>query len=166
MNKIIKGRVLSKLGDNITTDHMIQAKYMTSTKPEELARICLRDHVDDFSLKMASGGILVAGNNFGCGSSREIAPTALKAAGVQAVLAEQFARIFYRNSMNICLPVIECPGVTAAIELGDELEVDLISGKIINIAKGITLEGSPIPDFLLKMMQAGGLVSFLKKKLA
>ena len=139
---------------------------MTSTRPEDLAGICLRDHVDDFSLKMASGGILVAGNNFGCGSSREIAPAALKAAGVQAVLAGQFARIFYRNSMNICLPVIECPGIVSAIDPGDDLEIDLTTGEISDITKGITLDGSPIPDFLLNMMRAGGLVPFLKKKLA
>ena len=166
MKQIIHGAVRSKFGDNISTDDMLQAKYMTSTKPEDLAKICMRDHDDDFHQKMASGGFLVAGRNFGCGSSRELAPVALKAAGVLAVLAEEFSRIFYRNSFNICLPVIECPGVVTSVELGDELEIDLTSGYVKNMTKGNTIEGFPIPDFLLEMMQAGGLVPFLRQKLS
>jgi 3-isopropylmalate/(R)-2-methylmalate dehydratase small subunit len=162
----MRNYVLSKLGDDISTDDIIQAKYMNSTETEDLAKICLRDHVLDFHLKMASGGFLVAGKNFGCGSSREMAPVALKAAGAQAVLAEGFARIFYRNALNICLPVIECPGVVSAIDLGDELDIDLSSGSIRNMTKGTTLQGVPIPGFLLEMMKAGGLVAFLKERLA
>jgi len=166
MNHILRNRVLSKLGDNISTDDMIQAKYMTSTRPEELAKICLRDHDLDFHKKMAPGGFLVAGKNFGCGSSREAAPIALKAAGVQAVLAEGFARIFYRNALNICLPVIECPDGVDAIDFKDELEINLSSGYVRNMTKDTAIQGIPIPDFLLEMMSAGGLVPFLKQQLA
>jgi 3-isopropylmalate/(R)-2-methylmalate dehydratase small subunit len=166
ISQIMRNYVLSKLGDDISTDDIIQAKYMNSTEIEDLAKICLRDHVPDFRGKMAPGGFLVAGRNFGCGSSREIAPVALKGAGVQAVLAEGFARIFYRNALNICLPVIECPGVGSVIDIGDELEMDLFSGSIRNITQGTALQGVAIPGFLLEMMKVGGLVAFLKQRLA
>jgi len=164
--KKIHNRVLSKVGDDISTDDIIQAKYMTSTEPEALGKICLRDHVPEFHKKMGNGGFLVAGKNFGCGSSREMAAVALKAAGVQAILAEGFARIFYRNSLNICLPVIECEGVRTAIDLEDELEIDLSSGSIENLTRHTFLQGIPITSFLLDMMDAGGLVAFLKQRLA
>ncbi len=163
---ILQRRVLYKLGDSVSTDDMIQAKYMTSTKVEDMGKICLRDLDPDFPRKMAPGGFLVAGKDFGCGSSREQAPVALKAAGVQAVLAEEFARIFYRNALNICLPVIECPGAVEAFGLEDDLIVDLSTGMIRNITKGTTVQGIPIPPLLLDMMNAGGLIEFLKKQLA
>jgi 3-isopropylmalate/(R)-2-methylmalate dehydratase small subunit len=163
---ILQSRVLCKLGDSVSTDDIIQAKYMTSTKAEDMGKICLRDLDPDFPKKMAPGGFLVAGKDFGCGSSREQAPVALKAAGVQAVLAEEFARIFYRNALNICLPVIECPGAVKAFDLGDELSVNLSTGMIHDITKDTTVHGVPIPPFLLDMMNAGGLIEFLKKQLA
>jgi 3-isopropylmalate/(R)-2-methylmalate dehydratase small subunit len=163
---ILKNYVLSKFGNDISTDNIIQEnKYMASFKPEDLARICMRDVDPEFPQRMASGGFLVAGKNFGCGSSREGAPISLKAAGVQAIVAEEFARIFYRNALNVCLPVIECPGAVSAIDLGDELEIDLSSGTIRNITKGSVIQGVPIPGFLLEMMRAGGLIAFLKQQL-
>jgi 3-isopropylmalate/(R)-2-methylmalate dehydratase small subunit len=163
---ILQRRVLCKLGDSVSTDDIVQEKYLTSSSAEDMGKVCLRDLDPDFGRKMAPGGFLVAGKEFGCGSSREQAPVALKAAGVQAVLAEEFARIFYRNALNICLPVVECPRAVEAFNLGDELIVDLSTGMIRNITKGTTVEGIPIPPFLLNMMKAGGLIEFLKKQLA
>jgi 3-isopropylmalate/(R)-2-methylmalate dehydratase small subunit len=164
---ILKNFVLSKFGDDISTDNIIQeSKYGASFKPEDLARICMRDIDPDFPRRMAPGGFMVAGRNFGCGSSREGAPLSLKAAGVQVIIAEGFARIFYRNALNICLPVIECPGAASAIDSGDELEIDLSSGAIQNLTKGSVLQGIPIPDFLLEMMKAGGLIAYLKRQLS
>jgi 3-isopropylmalate/(R)-2-methylmalate dehydratase small subunit len=165
MELILRSHVLTKYGDNISTDNIIQAKYMTSTKLEDLAKICMRDIDPEFPQRMAPGGFLVAGKNFGCGSSRERAPIALKAAGVKAIVAEEFARIFYRNSLNICLPVIECPDAAEAINQGDELEINIVSGSIRNMKKGTILQGIPIPEFLLEMMRGGGLVAFLKQQL-
>jgi len=165
MELILRSRVLTKYGDSISTDNIIQAKYMTSTKLEDLAKICMRDIDPEFPQRMAPGGFLVAGKNFGCGSSRERAPISLKAAGVKAIVAEEFARIFYRNSLNICLPVIECPLASEGIDLGDELEINLITGGIRNITRDTMLQGIPIPPFLLEMMKAGGLISLLKQEL-
>ena len=166
MDLLLRNRVLCKFGDDISTDNIIQEnKYMTSFKPADLAKICMRDIDPEFPQRMAPGGFVVAGKNFGCGSSREGAPISLKAAGVQAIVAEEFARIFYRNALNVCLPVIECPGVVSAIDLGDELEIDLSSGTIRNISKGSVIQGVPIPGFLLEMMRAGGLIAFLKQQL-
>ncbi len=165
MNTLLQGRVLSKFGDSVSTDDMIQQKHTTSNKPEDWAKVCMHDLDPDFPRKMAPGGFLIAGKDFGCGSSRERAPVALKAAGVKAILAEEFARIFYRNALNICLPVIECPGVLKLIELGDELTIDLTSGTIRNLTKGNIVQGIPIPGFLLEMMKAGGLIALLKQQL-
>jgi len=165
MELILRSRILTKYDDNISTDNIIQAKYMTSTKLEDLAKICMRDIDPEFPQRMAPGGFLVAGKNFGCGSSRERAPISLKAAGVKAIVAEEFARIFYRNSLNICLPVIECPLASEGIDLGDELEINLITGGIRNITRDTMLQGIPIPPFLLEMMKAGGLISLLKQEL-
>jgi len=164
---ILKNFVLSKFGDDISTDNIIQEnKYGASFRPEDLARICMRDIDPDFPRRMAPGGFMVAGKNFGCGSSREGAPISLKAAGVQAIVAEEFARIFYRNALNVCLPVIECAGAVAGIDLGDEVEIDLSSGIIRNNTRGSVLQGIPIPGFLLEMMKAGGLIAFLKGQLS
>ena len=165
MELVLRSLVLTKYGDNISTDNILQAKYTTSTKPEDLARICMRDIDPEFPQRMAPGGFLVGGKNFGCGSSRERAPISLKAAGVKAIVAEEFARIFYRNSLNICLPVIECPGAAEAIDLGDEVEINVVSGSVKNRTKGTILQGVPIPEFLLERMKAGGLVEFLKQQL-
>ena len=165
MEVVMQGRVLSKLGNSVSTDDMTQQKYLTSATAEEIGRNCLRDLDPDFSRKMAPGGFLVAGKDFGCGSSRERAPFALQAAGVRAVIAEEFARIFYRNSLNICLPVLECPGAVEALDTGDELRVDLSTGAILNLTKATALQGIPIPGFLLEMMKAGGLLAFLKQEI-
>lgn len=165
MDVVLQGRVLSKLGDSVSTDDMTQQKYLTSARPEDLGRNCFHDLDPDFSRKMAPGGFLVAGKDFGCGSSRERAPLALKAAGVRAVIAEEFARIFYRNSLNVCLPLLECPGVVEALDIGDELRVDLSTGSILNTTKNSALQGIPIPGFLLDIMKAGGLLAFLKQEL-
>lgn len=160
------GRVLSKFGDEVSTDDMSSAKYVTSTKPEALAKVCMRDLDPEFPQKMAPGGFLVAGKNFGCGSSREWAPVALKAAGVKAVLAEEFARIFYRNAINIGLPVIECPAVHSMINLDDEVEIDLQSGLVVDKTNGNVCQGVPMPGFLLELVNLGGLMEKLKQRKA
>lgn len=165
MDTVLQGRVLSKFGDSVSTDDMIQQKYTTSTKLEDWAKICMHSLDPDFPRKMAPGGFLVAGKDFGCGSSRERAPIALKAAGVKAVIAEEFARIFYRNALNICLPVIECPEALKFFDLGDELTIDLTSGAIRSLTKGTIAQSIPIPVFLLEMMKAGGLIALLKQQL-
>ena len=167
MDIIIQSRVLSRFGDSVSTDDIFTQKHMTSSaRPEDLAKVCMHDLDPDFPAKMAPGGFLVAGKDFGCGSSRERAPIALKAAGVRAIIAEEFARIFYRNALNICLPVVECPGASERFALGDELRVDLSTGVIQNLTKGEIVQGVAIPAFLLEMMQAGGLVASLKQQLA
>jgi 3-isopropylmalate/(R)-2-methylmalate dehydratase small subunit len=164
---IIQSRVLSALGDSVSTDDIFTQKHLpASARDEDLGTVCMRDLDPDFPQKMAPGGFLVAGKDFGCGSSRERAPMALKAAGVKVVIAEEFARIFYRNALNICLPVVECPDASEKFALGDELRVDLSTGTIQNVTRDETVQGVPIPAFLLEMMQAGGLVAFLKQQLA
>lgn len=160
----VKAKVLGKLLDNVSTDDMSSAKYVTSTEPEELGKICMRDLDPDFPARMAEGGFLVAGKNFGCGSSREWGPIGVKACGTRCVFAEEFARIFYRNALNIGLPVIECKGVSEALNVGDEVEVDLESGAIENKTTGATLQGIPIPGFLLEQVEKGGLLEVLKAR--
>lgn len=161
----LTAKILSKLDDNVSTDDMSSAKYVTSTAPEELAKICMRDLDPMFPEKMAEGGFLVAGKNFGCGSSREWGPIGVKAAGAQCVFAEEFARIFYRNALNIGLPVIECKGIHGALDVGDEVEVDLSTGEIVNKTKNIRMQGIPIPGFLLKQVEKGGLLEILREQL-
>ncbi|HHY35817.1 MAG TPA: 3-isopropylmalate dehydratase [Firmicutes bacterium] len=163
---MLRGKVLAKFGNDISTDDMASSKYVTSATPEALGKICMRDVDPDFPKKMAEGGFIVAGTNFGCGSSREWAPVALKAAGTKAVIAEEIARIFYRNALNLGLPVIEIPGITKNANVGDELEIDLESGSVKNLTTGVALKGIPTPEFLTKIMEAGGLVEFLKIDLA
>ena len=161
----ITARVLSKFGNDVSTDDMSSAKYVTSTEPEELAKICMRDIDPEFPAKMAPGGFVVAGKNFGCGSSREWGPIGVKAAGAICVFAEEFARIFYRNALNIGLPVIECKDVSSLIDLGDEVEVDLRTGVITDKTKNLTLQGIPIPGFLMEQVEKGGLLEKLKSDL-
>lgn len=156
-------KILTKLGDHIDTDVMTPGKYLTSYEPEYLGSICLCDLDPDFSKKMQQGGILIAGKNFGCGSSRETAPIALKAAGVKAVIAEEFARIFYRNALNIGLPCIICTEILENADVGDTLELDLLKGDIENKTRGLLLKGTPIPEELLEQFQCGGLIPYLKK---
>lgn len=157
-------RALDKLGDHINTDVMTPGKYLTSYEPEYLGSICLIDLDPAFRGRMRPGGILLAGVNFGCGSSRETAPIALKAAGVRLIIAEEFARIFYRNALNIGLPCIVCPEAAAECSAGDELSVDLTSGEIKNITSGKSYSGDGIPAELLEQFEAGGLIPYLKKK--
>ena len=159
----IKSIVRAKYGDNITTDQITSSKYVTSTSPEELAKVALRDVDPNFLQKLSAGGIVIAGKNFSAGSSRYWAPTALKAANVKAIIAEFFARVFYRNALNLALPVIECKGISDNVNEGDELEIDLVTGRISNLSSGQSYQGAPIPEFLLDIIASGGLAPHLKK---
>ncbi|NLO96705.1 MAG: 3-isopropylmalate dehydratase small subunit [Peptococcaceae bacterium] len=154
-----------KFGHDIDTDAIIPARYMNRSEPEHLAAHCMEDADASFAKKVQKGDIIVAGKNFGCGSSREHAPIAIKAAGVKAVIAESYARIFYRNALNIGLPILECPEAVQGIEAGDEVEVDLASGKIENKTKGTTFQARPFPPFMQELIKAGGLVPYVKEKM-
>lgn len=154
------GRVF-KYGDNVDTDVIIPARYLNATKGEELAKHCMEDIDKDFVNKVQKGDIIVANKNFGCGSSREHAPLAIKCAGVSCVIAETFARIFYRNAINIGLPIIECPEAAKAIESGHEVEVDFDSGVIADKTTGESFTGQAFPPFMQKIITAGGLVNYI-----
>ena len=158
-----KGTVF-KYGDNVDTDVIIPARYLNSSDPAELATHCMEDIDKDFIKTVKKGDIIVAEKNFGCGSSREHAPIAIKAAGVSCVIAETFARIFYRNAINIGLPIIECPEAAKAIEAGDEVEIDFDSGVITNKTKNQTYQGQAFPPFMQKIIAAGGLVNYINDK--
>ena len=153
-----------KYGDHVDTDVIIPARYLNTSDPKELAKHCMEDIDKDFAEKNKDGCIIVAGKNFGCGSSREHAPIALKASGVPLVIADSFARIFYRNALNIGLPIIECPEAAAEIQQGDELEVDLSSGVIEDLTTSKRYQAMPIPPFMQQLIQAGGLMAYLKRR--
>ena len=153
-----------KYKDNVDTDVIIPARYLNSSDPAELATHCMEDIDKDFIKTVKKGDIIVAEKNFGCGSSREHAPIAIKAAGVSCVIAETFARIFYRNAINIGLPIIECPEASRAIEAGDEVEVDFDSGIITDITKGTSFKGQAFPEFMQKIIDAEGLVNYINNK--
>lgn len=153
-----------KYGDNVDTDVIIPARYLNSSDPAELAAHCMEDIDKEFVKKVKKGDMIVADKNFGCGSSREHAPLAIKAAGVSCVIAETFARIFYRNAINIGLPIVECPEAAKGIEDGDEVEVDFDSGVITNKTKGTTFQGQAFPEFMQKLIAAGGLVNYTNSK--
>ena len=153
-----------KYGDNVDTDVIIPARYLNSSDPAELARHCMEDIDKSFTGKVQEGDIIVANKNFGCGSSREHAPIAIKASGVSCVIAETFARIFYRNSINIGLPIIECPEAAAAIQPGDEVKVDFDSGMIYELTQGTEYKGQAFPPFMQKIITAGGLVSYINEE--
>ena len=153
-----------KYGDNVNTDVIIPARYLNTSDPEELARHAMEDIDADFVKTVEQGDVIVAGNNFGSGSSREHAPLALKAAGVAAVIAPSFARIFYRNSFNIGFPILECGEAAEAIEAGDEVQIDFISGIITNITKGETYKAEPLPEFMRGLIEKGGLVEYVRAK--
>ncbi len=157
-----KGHVL-KYGDNVDTDVIIPARYLNSSDPAELAQHCMEDIDKDFSKRMKKGDIIVASKNFGCGSSREHAPISIKASGISCVIAETFARIFYRNAINIGLPIIECPEASKGIDDGDEVEIDFNTGIITDITKGTTYQGQAFPEFMQKLIAAGGLVNFINE---
>lgn len=154
------GRVF-KYGDNVDTDVIIPARYLNSSDPKELALHCMEDIDKEFVNKVSKGDLIVADKNFGCGSSREHAPIAIKAAGVSCVIAETFARIFYRNAINIGLPIIECPEASRGISQGDEVEVDFDSGVITNKTKGERYQGQPFPEFMQKIIAAEGLINYI-----
>ena len=156
-----KGKVF-KYGDNIDTDVIIPARYLNSSDPAELAKHCMEDIDKSFIGNVKLGDIIVGRKNFGCGSSREHAPLAIKAAGVSCVIADTFARIFYRNSINIGLPIIECPEAAEAIAAGDEVEVDFDAGTIRDLTTGATFRAQPFPPFMQKIMAAGGLMNTLR----
>jgi 3-isopropylmalate/(R)-2-methylmalate dehydratase small subunit len=153
-----------KYGDNVDTDVIIPARYLNSSDPAELATHCMEDIDKDFVKNVKKGDIIVADKNFGCGSSREHAPIAIKAAGVSCVIAETFARIFYRNAINIGLPIIECKEAAAGIENGDEVEIDFDSGMIYNRTKNTSYKGQAFPEFMQKLIAAGGLVNYTNNK--
>lgn len=153
-----------KYGDNVDTDVIIPARYLNSSDPKELATHCMEDIDIDFVKNVKEGDIMVATKNFGCGSSREHAPIAIKAAGISCVIAETFARIFYRNAINIGLPIIECPEAAAAINAGDEVEVDFDSGMITDKTTGQTFQGQAFPPFMQKIIACEGLVNYINSK--
>jgi 3-isopropylmalate/(R)-2-methylmalate dehydratase small subunit len=159
-----KGHVL-KYGDNVDTDVIIPARYLNDSRPESLAAHCMEDIDADFPKKVKQGDIMVANKNFGCGSSREHAPIAIKASGISCVIAETFARIFFRNAINIGLPILECPEAAKAISAGDEVEIDFTTGKITNLKTNTTYQAEPFPEFMQDIMKVGGLVERTKKKL-
>ena len=158
-----KGTVF-KYGDNVDTDVIIPARYLNSSDPAELATHCMEDIDKEFIHKVSRGDIIVATKNFGCGSSREHAPIAIKAAGVSCVIAETFARIFYRNAINIGLPIIECPEAAQAIEAGDTVEVNFDTGVITDVTKGTSYKGQAFPEFMQKIIAAEGLVNYIDQK--
>jgi len=151
-------------GDNINTDEIIPARYLNTSDPAELARHCMEDADPDFPRKVASGDIIVAGQNFGCGSSREHAPIAIKAAGVSCVIAGSFARIFYRNAFNMGLPILECPGAAERVAEGDMVTVEFDSGRIILPDAAGEMTAQPIPPFMRNLIDAGGLMNYVRQK--
>ena len=161
--EMMEGKVW-KFGDDIDTDIILPGRYLIYTDEERLSQHCMEGLDSEFPNKVDNGDFIVAGKNFGCGSSREHAPIAIKGCGIRAVIAESFARIFYRNAINIGLPIIECPEAARGIEAGDEVEVDFDSGKIYNRTKGTEFQGQAFPEFMQKLIAAGGLVNYTNNK--
>jgi len=161
---ILKGRVW-RFGDDIDTDAIIPARYLNTSDPKELARHIMEDADGDFPGKVKPGDIIVAGKNFGCGSSREHAPIAIKAAGIQAVVAKSFARIFFRNAFNIGLPIFESPDLPDNTDEGDIIEIDADRGVVKNLTKGSEYGVKPIEEFMQELIKAGGLIEWTKKRL-
>jgi 3-isopropylmalate dehydratase small subunit len=162
---ILKGKAW-KFGADVDTDLIIPARYLNTSDPKELAKHCMEDADPAFAGKVSSGDFIVAGNNFGCGSSREHAPIAIKAAGISCVVAASFARIFYRNAFNLGLPILESPEAAEAVKNGDELEVDLAIGTITNLSQDRTYHAQPVPPFMQELLAAGGLIPYVMKRLA
>ena len=153
-----------KYGDNVDTDVIIPARYLNITNYTELAQHCMEDIDKEFVKNVKKGDIMVANKNFGCGSSREHAPIVIKESGISCVIAETFARIFYRNAINIGLPIIECPAAAQGIEAGDEVEVDFDSGMIYNRTKGTEFKGQAFPEFMQRIIKAEGLINYINSK--
>ena len=162
---LLKGQV-HKYGANVDTDVIIPARYLNVSDPLELARHCMEDIDAQFVKKVKPGDIIMADTNFGCGSSREHAPLAIKASGVSCVIAKSFARIFFRNAINIGLPLLECTECVEKTKAGDTLEVDLATGKIVNLSNGLVFTAKPYPDFMSELIKAGGLINYTKNRLA
>ena len=159
----VKGKVF-KYGNDVDTDVIIPARYLNTTSESELASHCMEDIDPRFVKCVKPGDIIVAGDNFGCGSSREHAPIAIKASGIKLVIANSFARIFYRNSINIGLPILECPEAVKGINAGDEVQADLEKGTITNLSTGETFRAQPFPPFIQEIIEAGGLMNSLARK--
>ena len=158
-----KGTVF-KYADNVDTDVIIPARYLNTSDPKELAAHCMEDIDKDVVNKVKKGDIIVAAKNFGCGSSREHAPIAIKESGISCVIAETFARIFYRNAINIGLPIMESAEASRAINAGDEVSIDFDEGLITDITTGQTFKGQPFPEFMQKIIKAEGLVNYIKNR--
>jgi 3-isopropylmalate/(R)-2-methylmalate dehydratase small subunit len=152
-------------GDNIDTDVIIPARYLVTTDPDELAKHCMEDIDTSFATEVRSGDVMVAGANFGCGSSREHAPLAIKGSKISVVIAESFARIFFRNAINIGLPILECAEAVKGIHAGDSVTVDLASGTITNTTTGQVFQSTPYPESILSIIAAGGLIPSIREKL-
>ena len=161
----LKGKV-HKYGENVDTDAIIPARYLNVSETAELARHCMEDIDEEFVERVEPGDIIMATTNFGCGSSREHAPIAIKASGVSCVIAKSFARIFFRNAVNIGLPMLECEPAVDNAETGDLLEVDLARGEITNLTRNMTFQAKPYPDFMAELISAGGLIEHTRKRLA
>ncbi len=162
---MLKGKV-HKYGADVNTDVIIPARYLYLSEPDELAKHCMEDIDAEFLSRVQPGDIMVATTNFGCGSSREHAPLAIKAAGISCIIAESFARIFFRNAINIGLPLLECEEAVDNIESGDTVEVDLSAGTIRNLNSGKAFTAKPYPDFMAQLIAAGGLVEYTKKRIS
>ena len=162
---MLKGMV-HKYGANVDTDVIIPARYLNISDPAELGKHCMEDIDRDFVKKVQPGDIIMAATNFGCGSSREHAPLAIKTAGISCIIAKSFARIFFRNAINIGLPLLECAEAVDKTEAGDLLEVDLSSGKIKNLTRNLEFTAKPYPDFMSELISAGGLIEHTKRRLA
>src|SRR5690554_3276435 len=165
MNNMIKGKVW-RFGNDIDTDLIIPARYLNTSDPKELAAHCMEDAAPTFAGKVQAGEVIVAGKNFGCGSSREHAPLAIKSAGVSCVIAETFARIFYRNAINIGLPILESEAAAKEIKEGEELEINLEKGRIINVTTGKVYQAAPFPGFMRELISAGGLIPYVRSRLS
>ena len=161
---MIRGTVF-KYGSNVDTDVIIPARYLNTTDPDEVASHCMEDIDPEFVKRVKPGDIIVAEDNFGCGSSREHAPIAIKVSGIACVIANTFARIFYRNALNVGLPILECPEAVAGISKGDTVEVDLESGRITNVTTGKTYQAKPFPPFMRELIEVGGLVNYARARL-
>ena len=160
-----KGHVHT-FGEDVNTDVILPGKYLNVTDPDELASHCMESLDPAFPSKVAKGDVIVAGKNFGCGSSREHAPLSILYAGISCVIADSFARIFYRNALNIGLPVLESPAAVQAIRAGDEVEVDFDSGRITDVTTGAEFSSTPIPPFMQEILADGGLIAHTRKKMA
>ena len=161
---VVEGKVW-KFGDDLNTDIIIPGRYLTITDPEKLVEYTFQDLDPEISKKIGEGDIVVGGKNFGCGSSREQAPLVLKTLGIGAVVAESFARIFFRNSINLGLPVVECLGISSAVENGERLSIQLEEGRIENLNTGKTMKGTKLPVFLIEIIRSGGAVAALNSKM-